>query len=198
MRITDHLAKVRQHLWRELLNIRKLVKFESEQRYSSQNREILLTFIWWEGRKFMFPNLNTSAEHFATLPSYIVVLFQQITLKPGNYGSFGPLSSGVNRLSLTVVSVKSWKKRWKDLFSRTMYFKNWTAVGIIMRKLRDWVTSLYETTMAMITSRSTIFYKKSMKVYTKKGYNVGVESAGKKRLLISTHHSPPAPTLTPT
>ena len=29
-----------------------------------------------------------------------------------------------------------------------------------------------------------------MKVYTKKGYNVGVESAGKKRLLISTHHSP--------
>ena len=38
----------------------------------------------------MFPNLNTSAEHFATLPSYIVVLFQQITLKPGNYGSFWP------------------------------------------------------------------------------------------------------------
>ena len=146
----------------------------------------------------MFPNLNTSAEHFATLPSYIVVLFQQITLKPGNYGIFWPLSSGVDRLSLTVVSVKTWKKRWKDLFARTMYFKNWTAVGITMRKLRDWVTSLYETTMAMITSRSTIFYKKSMKVYTKKGYNVGVESAGKKRLLISTHHSPPAPTLTPT
>ena len=38
----------------------------------------------------MFPNLNTSAEHFATLPSYIVVLFQQITLKPGNYGIFWP------------------------------------------------------------------------------------------------------------
>ena len=55
----------------------------------------------------MFPNLNTSAEHFATLPSYIVVLFQQITLKPGNYGIFWPSFSGVDRLSLTVVSVKS-------------------------------------------------------------------------------------------
>ena len=76
------------------------------------------------------------------------------------------------------------KKKGGRIYSPVQcIWKNWTAVGIIMRKLRDWVTSLYETTMAMITSRSTIFYKKSMKVYTKKGYNVGVESAGKKRYL---------------
>ena len=50
-------------------------------------------------------------------------------------------------------------------------------------RLRQLFRTSYETTMAMITSWSTIFYKKSMKVYTKKRINVGVESPGGKRYL---------------
>ena len=48
----DTLQKIHQHHWKELLEIGKIAKFESDllktnKDIAPQSREILQTFVWW-------------------------------------------------------------------------------------------------------------------------------------------------------
>lgn len=56
-------------------------------------------------------------KHVWKILSNIFVLFQQITLKPGNFTIFGSLFSVVDRFLLTVVYDKSWKTNGGRIYS---------------------------------------------------------------------------------
>ena len=113
----------------------------------------------------MFPTLNTSAEHFATLPSYIVVLFQQITLKPGNYGIFWP---SFQRCRQIVTNSSLCQKLRKTVEGSICPY------NVFQKLNRSWNNHDEVERLRLIGNdnvKEHNFLQKSMRVYTKKGYN---------------------------
>ena len=92
----DQFGKIRRHHWKERLKISKIAKFESDTSLSSEG--------------IAYKRLELRRRR-----SCILITFQQITFKLGNYTNFKALFSVESTHFSELVHVKSWKNPWTGL-----------------------------------------------------------------------------------
>ena len=109
----DHLAKIRQHDWKEPRKISKVAKFENyllktNEDITPQNREILQMFVWWGASSCPLVTNVCKISRLCRAISSLSLDVSPLNLVISNFKLLFPAVSMDIRLLLFI---KSWEKR---------------------------------------------------------------------------------------